>query len=232
MTDSYNYDINKYLYYYYMKNNNSFLSDLEKVRFFPHADNLNKIIVNKVGLYSLSKSEEDNCLRNILENEIEEDMDNIVVTDATGGIGGATIIFSRYVKKVHVYEKEKSQFDCLLSNLSAHSFCENVCSYHLDYLENIDQQTQDIVFVDPPWGGPGYKQKKGITLLLNEKKMSDIVNLLIGFTKYVIIKVPFNFNFNQFNNDVITKKISLFKVKNYFIIFVNIKNIKSTKPNK
>lgn len=203
-----------------MKQSFSKKEDYKKL--FPYSNNLDKIKVNKVGLYSLSKAEEDIVIQEILKNAIKIQTKSMTVTDATGGIGGASIIFSRLVKKVYVYEKDIEQYNCLVSNLGAHSFTKNVKAMHGDYLKNIDTQVQDLVFIDPPWGGPGYKQKKGIILRLNDTTMTEIVNTLVGKTKYVIIKVPFNFDFNNFTNTVITNKIIIYKVKNYFVILVDL----------
>ena len=75
---------------------------------------------------------------------------------------------------------------------------------------------QDVVFIDPPWGGPDYKIKDECTLLLDNVNVLDIINNLYHFTRFVALKAPNNFD---------TKKISSnFWYNKSYTIFTNKKH--------
>ena len=66
---------------------------------------------------------------------------------------------------------------------------------------------QDIVYFDPPWGGPEYKSKKKIDLYLDNINVLDIINEIYNYTKIVALKVPNNFNTFRIQNDFWNFKI-------------------------
>ena len=60
----------------------------------------------------------------------------------------------------------------------------------------------DILFIDPPWGGPDYKNIEKLDLFLydikNEKiNIKTIINSYIDKFKYIILKCPINFHLNK-----------------------------------
>ena len=85
-----------------------------------------------------------------------------------------------------------------------------------DYLDKIPQLEQDVVFFDPPWGGPDYKSSKHLDLYLNNIHMAEIINFLIinTVTKVVAMRVPRNFNFLNLFRKLQTEKITIHKVFN------------------
>jgi hypothetical protein len=61
------------------------------------------------------------------------------------------------------------------------------------------QIQQDIVFLDPPWGGPKYKDVKTMPLYLGDRHLADIIADLsssapVHGTRYVVFKAPKNFD--------------------------------------
>ena len=75
--------------------------------------------------------------------------------------------------------------------------------YNNDYWELVDELQQDIVFMDPPWGGPGYRYFRKLSLFLGENKLSDVSLRLAGKTKWLALKVPVNFDTELFQKDVL-----------------------------
>ena len=49
---------------------------------------------------------------------------------------------------------------------------------------------QDIVFLDPPWGGKGYKQREKIELFLSHKPIHEVCAELGKHARYVALKLP------------------------------------------
>ena len=53
---------------------------------------------------------------------------------------------------------------------------------------------QDLVFIDPPWGGSNYKIADNIILFLDGVNVLDIIDNIYHYTKFVALKVPNNMN--------------------------------------
>ncbi len=60
---------------------------------------------------------------------------------------------------------------------------------------------QDVVFLDPPWGGPDYKEcpLDSLHLFLSGQTMAEVCSSLTGAARFVCLKVPFNFAFSDFS---------------------------------
>ncbi len=127
-----------------------------------------------------------------------------IITDATAGIGGNTYFFCKTFKYVNVVELDNNLENTLRLNLSPFSnksyyFCSfNIIKFLVK---------QDIIFIDPPWGGESYKQKKKISLYLDNIDVLDIVNSLYYFCKIICLKVPNNFNITSIDNKFWEHKI-------------------------
>jgi 16S rRNA G966 N2-methylase RsmD len=100
---------------------------------------------------------------------------NITITDATAGIGGNSIQFCKCFKHVICIENNYDTFNVLKQNLK--NFQNNklyTCSFNaVKYITK-----QDVIFIDPPWGGNDYKLKKRINLYLDNLDVIDIINSL------------------------------------------------------
>mmetsp|Transcript_18115 Transcript_18115/g.39353 ORF Transcript_18115/g.39353 Transcript_18115/m.39353 type:complete len:248 (+) Transcript_18115:823-1566(+) len=51
---------------------------------------------------------------------------------------------------------------------------------------------QDILFVDPPWGGKRYSSRETIELFLSSRSLDEVCGELSKFAKYLALKVPHN----------------------------------------
>ena len=67
-----------------------------------------------------------------------------------------------------------------------------VRSYWSDYLSLSCDLAQDLVVLDPPWGGPGYTDQSGMTDLdLGGRKVSELaVHLLYFHAPLVVLRFP------------------------------------------
>lgn len=120
-----------------------------------------------------------------------------VITDATACIGGNTYSFSKFFPKVNAIEVDSLRYQYLEHNLKVLETL-NV-EFHLsDLLIACQRLSQDLVFIDPPWGGPDYKSKDAIDLYISDIELSEVCEHIKDTTKYIAIKVPINFNEVQF----------------------------------
>lgn len=115
------------------------------------------------------------------------------ITDATACIGGNTYSFSKYFTNVHAIELDHQRYHYLENNLTVLE-TQNVSVYHGDLMVVCQQLYQDLIFIDPPWGGPEYKTKPSVDLYLSEIELSDVCEHIKDATRYIALKVPNNFN--------------------------------------
>jgi 16S rRNA G966 N2-methylase RsmD len=178
---------------------------LDEVAFFSlcpkiHADKITQNIVQCVGGRTKAKQ--------------------MTITDGCAGVGGVSmsLIISNMFKHVISVELDPTRNEMLQSNMKAICRDGNTTSIsveHKNYLDVMKYLKQDIVFFDPPFGGPGYKYYKNAVLFLAGMHMADIANYLLTHTdtqtKHVFIRTPENFDEEYFkeklSRNVICEKV-------------------------
>ena len=123
-----------------------------------------KLLSDEVGRYSISLPKDAEIITSLIEyhiNKLKLLSTNLIITDSTAGIGGNTISFSSKFKNVNSIEIDKKRFGFLKNNINYYNL-HNVNLLNCDYLNILENMIQDIVFMDPPWGGRGYKKKSSI----------------------------------------------------------------------
>lgn len=112
-----------------------------------------------------------------------------IITDATAGIGGNSIIFADYYKAVNCVEIDKDAYSTLEYNLKCYRNCK---LYNNDYLKLCKNLVQDIIFLDPPWED-NYKSKRESSLNVSKIPVKDIIENLLSHCKFLALKCPMNF---------------------------------------
>lgn len=132
------------------------------------------------------------------------------VTDTTACVGGNTVAFAQAFRDVHAIEIDRHRFDMLKHNL-------RVCSFEKEFLERPivwegdclaicghSLHNQDIVFVDPPWGGIHYESNRQSvdTLSLSGVPLHRACRTLSSLCKckYVAVKLPHNMDLDGLLN--------------------------------
>jgi 16S rRNA G966 N2-methylase RsmD len=174
-----------------------------KEKIFPKNNNVEKLQYDNEGLYSISHPEDANLISEFIINYVGHK--NLSIIDATAGLGGNTISFSKHFKKVTAIELNEERFKMLENNICLYNL-SNVNLHNgncIDFLNN----TYDVYFFDPPWGGPDYKSHSNLELNLGGMGLHNIIKLL-DKNKIVVFKVPFNYNLNLLKDyDLVIKKI-------------------------
>jgi len=120
-----------------------------------------------------------------------------IITDATACVGGNTFSFSQAFQTVYAVEKDDTRCKMLEKNMDV--LCaSNVTCISGDALEVCPSLHQDVIFLDPPWGGPEYKQKPHIDLYLSDVALHSVCEKLAMYTSYFALKVPTNFHESKF----------------------------------
>lgn len=190
---------------------------------FPDNDKLHLIKTDEEGLYSISSKNVSKFICNIIKKYLRtSNYNDIIITDATGGIGGNTIGFMNIYGHVNSIEINKIRFDYLVNNVKLY-YDENklnVTFYNDDYLNIFKKIKQDIIFFDPPWGGKDYKNNDNISLFLSGINMINICNELKDYANLIILKVPKNFNIKKFIVEVNYKFLHIHKLNKMDIIVI------------
>ena len=189
-------------------------------RYFPRKKgiNISKLKITDEGKYSVSKPEDAKITNKVIYNYFKTK--NITITDATANNGGNTINFALDFSHINAVEISKKQFDVLQHNIDVYGL-KNVTMYQEDYLKVMLRLQQDVIFIDAPWGGRGYRESAMLDLFLGNVNLVDVVKTLheSNVFKLCILKVPHNYNYAKlFSN--INIRFDVYSLKSYAIICI------------
>jgi hypothetical protein len=149
-----------------------------------------------------------------------------VITDATAHVGGNTISFHMFgFQTVHSVDCDREIADMLVNNLTTYHYPTDhvVCRNYLDVYLTI---SQDVVFLDPPWGGVDYHKSACLDLYIGNVNVITICRELLDKRRatLIVIKAPINFNINALIADLANKQVLIQKIHrnarhSYNIIF-------------
>jgi 16S rRNA G966 N2-methylase RsmD len=164
------------------------------------------IQMDRVSLFSVTPTRLADDMTRLLLTLDGISASSCTITDGTACVGGNTVSFARYFAQVNAVEMDTNRCDMLFNNIQ-------VCRQHADerarkgqgqpfsatvkvFCENsldiIPRLHQDIVFLDPPWGGKDYKSKSTVSLFLSAKPIHEVVLHCLKSAKYVALKLPKN----------------------------------------
>jgi hypothetical protein len=184
-------------------------------------------------------------------------VNKIIDTGANIGVDSINFLINFPCSKLIAFEIENKTYNALCNNLLEYKSLTRVNSkeelikhnskvqaYNKDFLLNFELiYNSDIVFIDAPWGGSIYKDKKNVSIYLQPE--NDYYNIndydssknIITITKKILnkkynvksvmLKVPYNYEFdnfekelNLFNSNIIIKYKKIYKGNTNYIAFV------------
>ena len=167
---------------------------------------------------------------------------NSIIVDGTSCVGGNVISFAKNFKYVYAIEMNKNRINILKHNVNIYELNKKIKILNGDVTllyKNIP--IVDIYFLDPPWGGITYKNTETVDLYLSNIHLAEFCLYLKDYTKYIVLKLPKNFNEENFKNiinnqDIINNqnnknnkksKVKIYEIhrlKKMIIIILKIKN--------
>ena len=172
--------------------------------------NYNDLKLDYEGMFSLSEKKDADYLSQILFKKYG----NIKILDATAGSGGNSISFGTFFSNVISIEKNTDRYEMLVENLKKYNVKNKIINGNfLEYL-NDDYQ---LIFLDLPWGGPNYKYMDSISLYVDDIMLKKLVEELNNINKIIVLKLPFNYDMNEFINFNYMK----YKINKYQIIIID-----------
>lgn len=139
------------------------------------------------------------------------------VTNATACVGGNTWSFAKHFDHVTAVEHDPTRYQYLVHNLGVLAV-RNVTPIMGDALNVLFSRKRtkaaaNVVFIDPPWGGPDYKLATRLSLSLSGVPMSSILDKLADTAHVIAIKVPVNFDTEALVRD--TRRVELASIDKF-----------------
>ena len=180
---------------------------LKKI-FFPYKKEINysDILVTTEGIYSISSNKGSSKLVYLLEKYFKST--KITVTDGTGNNGSDSIALALKFKHVNSIELDKTNYDALKNNIAVYKL-NNIDIYNGDSIKIIPKLTQDVIYIDAPWGGANYKDNSRMELHLGDLQLGQVYNKFKSRAKLFVFKIPKNYDFTNF--------IQMTRVEKYYI---------------
>lgn len=148
------------------------------------------------GRYSITRKRDSEQIIKILQSTVE-DFHKKTVTDATACIGGDSINFALHCKKVIAIELKEENYNALCQNIKAYNL-ENIDVLWGDSTILFNWHT-DILYIDPPWGGPKYKSHSNLIIYMSNIRLDKWIEHIVqrkNRPKYIFLKLPSNYNFS------------------------------------
>jgi len=186
------------------------------VRQFPEKKGIDysKIQITPEGEYSMTKKADGQRILQKIEDIVNSK--DLHITDLTGNVGADTILFGLNFKKVDSIEYNKENFDALQNNVSTFKL-KNVNVHFGDSTKIYDWPT-DILYLDPPWGGPEYKTKENLDLFLGKTRIDMFIKKILKKSwrpSFVFMKLPRNYNFERLHDLENVKQEHNFSIRNF-----------------
>ena len=93
---------------------------------------------------------------------------------------------------------------------------KNVELHHGDSLKAIPDIQTNVVYIDAPWGGPEYKEKKDLDLFLGRKRVDELVKVILEDSDYLFLKVPANYNFSRLDDTGL--RWEKYKIRGFYVV--------------
>jgi hypothetical protein len=177
----------------------------------------------KDSIYSSSKISGSTRLVDVILKVTNNNLE-LTITDGTANIGTDSIHMANVFKKVNAIEFSKVNFGALQNNVNILNSKKNMVCFNGDTNEVIKGLTQDVIYIDAPWGGRNYKNFEKLKLYLGEVEILDFYINNRSKAKYFIFKIPYNYDFEYFRKYILDK-VTIFPYKKdsrikYFLLVI------------
>jgi hypothetical protein len=193
---------------------------------FKRGVSMHDIQLTEEGKYSYTKREDGERTIQFLKRFIPL-IHTRSILDGTGNVGVDTILFGLNFHTVHSIEMDHENFKALEHNVSIYKL-KNVHLHEGDTTVLYKDFPSDILYLDPPWGGPDYKDKKDLDLSLGTHRVdvflrdSFLAKDAAWRPKYIVLKLPFNYNWARLDALEGIESINVLRVRNYRIVILKV----------
>jgi adenine-specific DNA methylase len=161
-----------------------------------------KFIIDEVAAFSVTESQSADEMTRVILAEFPKDSgmksaSDLVILDGMACVGGNTISFSKAFKRTLSNELDEGRFKILRHNVVEVMGCSNVEFFNNSILDLVKDVEFDVLFLDPEWGGPSYKDSSSLRLSISDVAMEDFVlKVFHDFpgVSMVALKLPVNYD--------------------------------------
>lgn len=195
-------------------------------RLFPYLEDKKRIDDESVHFISLKEVAAN--ITHIIKTRMEKMGygESIYITDATAGVGGNVISFGKTFDHVTAIELDELRYEYLVNNINVYEL-RNISTYHDDCRKILPKvNRQDVVFIDPPWGGSDYKSHENLRLSLSTTSIEELCNSLMDSTKVlscpklIVLKLPTNYDLKYLYDTIDSTEIYLHELKKMKLIVI------------
>ena len=191
---------------------------------FPLSEHVDftKLKLTAEGEYSVTRRRDADKIINII-SQVVGDLKTKTITDATGCVGGDTIHFGLNFLKVDTIEIKQENYDVLMNNVGVYNLT-NV-KLHIGDAVSIFNWRSDVLYIDPPWGGPQYREKKDLDLFMSTKRIDEwLEEILLRKSRpdYIFLKLPQNYNFKRLNFLSNVDSIKPYRIRKYILVCISV----------
>ncbi len=117
------------------------------------------------------------------------------VVDGFAGIGGNTIAFAFAGKHVVAIDANETRLTMCRHNAGIYGVDGRIDFVHGDFVELVPKFADaGAVYLDPPWGGPAYKEQGAFTLRDFDLDGDALLDLVVPLFDEVLLRVPRTFD--------------------------------------
>jgi len=213
----------KYFFTYTPKPKKSLRGSARNTTMFPekHGVDYEKLMMTPEGEYSITKRQDGKKIIQYMKSLVGS-LKGKTVADLTGNVGGDTIMFGLNFKHVDSFEWSLDNFEALKNNVHVFGL-KNVTLHQGDSTE-LFRKHVDVLYLDPPWGGPDYREKEQLDLLMGKESVSTFLKKVLESEwkpNYVFMKVPANYMFDSLKI-LPVKKILKFKIRGFYLVGIHV----------
>ena len=199
------------------------INQLQIEQYFPkhHNINYNILKIDDIGKYSITLPKKADTISELIKKYCNITGRQIIITDATAGVGGNVLSFCKYNYIVNAVEIDNERFHYLKHNIKEYKYDNMITLYNDNYINIFENLVQDVIFIDPPWGGLDYKKTEDITLKLGDIEIEELCNIINNkkLAKLTVLKLPFNYNLNYIKR-MVHQTFTIYKLKNILLVLI------------
>lgn len=141
------------------------------------------------GLYSLAQQ--------AVMDEITALIPGKTAIDAFCGVGGSAIGLARAGKQVISIDTDKKRITMARHNAALFGVSDKIEFRVGDTLHLLPELSADTIFLDPPWGGPGYSMQQQFRFQDFSPDGKLLLDLSLARAGQVVFRLPKNFDMQE-----------------------------------
>ena len=134
-----------------------------------------QLVIDEVAAFSVTEKQSADNMTRVIAGYCVQDASACIVMDGMACVGGNTISFANSFGKVISNEFNRSRYEILMHNTQSVMMKTNVEFRNCDILRLVLEETFDVLFLDPEWGGPDYKNAIKLRLTIGDVYTEDFV---------------------------------------------------------